>query len=291
MDRSGWRHILTASSVLAIGPLAGAIAGDVRLPGGAPGATAFTSDRPVHGGVMLLISLAIIGAMGTLGARLFGRGHGILCAGLVAAWVAWNQGTTEAVLMNARGGAPLLALVSEAIVVGVCMLAMVGIIERSGGTIGRGSRAEPEASSAPGSRTSGTMFGGAVAVGACAGLLGVHLFGVESLKGQTVFSVFIGSVLAGAAARLVVSGADDGSARTASFAAFLAVAILCVAGPVAAIFVHGEGIAAAAFAGQLVRVANPCASDWLAGGLLGVPIGVWWASAMMPPAEQRAARA
>lgn len=282
MDRSAWRHILTALSVLAIGPLAGAIAGDVRLPGGAHGATALTADRPVHGGVMLLISLAIIGATGTLAARLFGSRHGILCAGLVAGWVAWNQGSTEGVLMNARDGSPLVALVVESAVVGVCMLVMVGVIARHGGGTG---------ASASATAHGRMMFAGAVAVGACAGLLGVHLIGVESLKGQTVFAVFVGSVLAGAAARLVISGVDDSSTRRATFAGFCAIGILCVAGPTAAIAVHGESVAVAAFAGQLVRVANPCAADWLAGGLLGVPVGAWWASAMMPPGDHQAARA
>lgn len=291
MDRSDWRHVLTASSVLAIGPLAGAIAGDVRLPGGSGGATALTSERPVHGGFMLLISLSIVGATGTLGARLFGARHGILCAGLVAAWVAWNHGMTEGVLMNARGGSPLLALAIESLVVGVTMLVMVGVVERVGGGRAAGDRDESGGSETKGRRTRRSMFVGAVAVAACAGLLGVHLFGVESLKGQTVFSVFVGAVLAGAAARLVVSGPDDAAAQSASLAGFAGIALLCVAGPVAAALVHGDEIAAAAFAGQLVRIANPCAADWLAGGLLGVPIGVWWASAMMPPTQKPAVRA
>lgn len=291
MDRSDWRHVLTASSVLAIGPLAGAIAGDVRLPGGAGGATALTSERPVHGGLMLLISLSIVGATGTLGARLFGARHGILCAGLVAAWVAWNHGMTEGVLMNARDSSPLLALAIESLVVGVTMLMMVGAVERVGGVGAAPGPSKAGASETTRRRTSRSMFVGAAAVAACAGLLGVHLFGVESLKGQTIFSVFVGAVLAGAAARLVVSGTDDAAARSASFAGFVAIALLCVAGPVAAALVHGDGVAAAAFAGQLVRVANPCAADWLAGGLLGVPIGAWWASAMMPPTHQPAVRA
>ncbi len=277
MDRSSWRHILTAFSLLAIGPLAGAIAGDIRLPGGSPGATSLSSESPVHGGIMLVIALVLVGATGTLGARLFGSRHGTLCAGLVAAWIAWNQGTTEGVLINARSGAPLPALAVEGMVVGIFLLLTASAIFRAAPRFKR--------SASPGQFRNLPMTLGAVAVGAGAGLLGVHLFGVESLKGQSVFAVFVGAVLAGAAARLVISDADESAPRDAAFAGFGSIALLCAAGPIAALVVHGEGVAAAAFAGRLVRIANPSAADWLAGGLLGVPIGVWWASAMMPPSS------
>lgn len=281
MDRSSWRHILTAFSVLAIGPLAGAIAGDIRLPDGSHGASALTSESPVHGGIMLLIALLIVGATGTLGSRLFGSRHGTLCAGLVAAWIAWNQGSTERVLINARDGSPLPALALEAALVGLFLVSITAAIFRVAPVSRRSDRGSIV-------RTL-PMTLGAIGVGAGAGLLGVHLFGVESLKGQTVFAVFVGAVLAGAAARLVISGADETAPRAATLAGFCSIALLCMAGPLAAILAHGEGASAAAFAGRLVRVANPSAADWLAGGLLGVPIGVWWASAMMPPSSQEPA--
>lgn len=277
VNRNVIRHLLTALAVLAIGPMAGAIAGDVRLPGGAGGATAFTSESPLRGGTLLLIALAIVGATGTLAARLCGTRHGLLCAGLVAAWVAWRQGTVEGVLMNARSGRPLTALALEGALVGCAAVVMVWLVALAGREKGEGK--------VPVLRRPGGGLVLTVVLAGAAGVLGAYLFGVEGIKGQTVFAAFVGAVLAGAAARLVQSEPEGEPGDIPGLGAFVALGLLAVGAPVWAMWSHGSGLVEATFAGHLTRLANLGPADWLAGGLLGVPIGSAWASAMIVPGQ------
>lgn len=276
LARNAVRHILTAVAVLAVGPIAGAIAGDMRLPGGATGATAFTSESAGHGGALLLIALLIVGATGTLISRLCGVRHGLLCAGLVAAWVAWRQGTVEGVLLNARSGVPLRALALEGILVGAAVVAIAWAVS----AVNRESNRPRHDSQRP-PLDIGAVF--TVALAATGAVIGGSLFAVEGIKGQAMFAAFIGAVLAGAAARLVQPETPGERDDTPPIGAFIAIALLAFAAPIAAMWVHGAGVAEAAFGGRLLRVAYPGPVDWMAGALLGVPIGSAWAQAMIYP--------
>lgn len=285
MDRGIFRHILTALAVLAIGPIAGAIAGDVRLPGGANGATALTSESPARGAVLLLIALAITGATGTLAARLYGARQGLLCAGLVGAWVAWRQGTVEGVLINARSGKPLTMLAIEGLLVGAVTVAMVWLVMGAAAAReGRGGIDAAERLSVAGC----VAIGFSAALGAAGATLGAFLFGVEALKGQVVFAAFIGSVCAGAAAQFVRADAEHERRGGIGLGAFVGIAFVAALAPVWAMVSQGSMVAEAAFAGNLARVANVGPVDWLAGALLGVPVGAAWASAMIQPVRTHA---
>lgn len=288
MDRGIFRHILTALAVLAIGPIAGAIAGDVRLPGGANGATALTSESPARGALLLLIALAITGATGTLAARLYGTRQGLLCAGLVGAWVAWRQGTVEGVLINARSGGPLTQLAIEGLLVGAVTVVMVWMVMRAARSRDRAASAHNGrgASELPSALERLPAVAFSAALGATGAMLGSYLFGVEAIKGQTVFAAFIGSVCAGAAAQFVQpEGEHNGGV---GIGAFVGIACVAALAPVWAMWSHGSLVAEAAFAGNLTRVANVGPVDWLAGALLGVPVGAAWAGAMLHPVRAHA---
>lgn len=294
MDRGIFRHMLTALAVLAIGPIAGAIAGDVRLPGGANGATALTSESPARGALLLLIALAITGATGTLAARLYGARQGLLCAGLVGAWVAWRQGTVEGVLINARSGKPLTMLAIEGLLVGAVTVAMVWLVMGAAaardGAEGRSSTSRRASVAREGGGTTERFaaIGFSAALGAAGATLGAYLFGVEALKGQMVFAAFIGSVCAGAAAQFVRADAEHERRGGIGLGAFVGIACVAALAPVWAMWSQGSMVAEAAFAGNLARVANVGPVDWLAGALLGVPVGAAWASAMIQPARAHA---
>lgn len=260
---------------LLVGPVASVVAGGLQLPDGAKGATALTSGDRILGAGLLLVALAMVGASGTLVARLSGARTGALCAGIVAMWIALRQGSPERVILHARSGSPLVWLAFESVIVAGCLPALLWILHVAADQKGLAGRPQLE-------RYRFTLFGAIVAA-AAAGLFGVQLFGVESLKGQTIFSAFVASILAGAASRLVMSAHHDVAVRRAMIAATGGIGLLALAGPLAAMAAHGREVVEAAFAGRLIRLANPAPLDWLSGGLLGVPIGVWWASAMMPP--------
>lgn len=285
MSRATFRHILTALAVLAIGPIAGAIAGDTRLPGGVRGATPMTGEFPLRSALLMLIALAIVGATGTLAARLYGARQGLLSAGLVAVWVASRQGTVERSLTSARSAGPLTLLMIEGILIGAIALMIVWIILR----VSRGSHGSP---GGPGTERASfvigaSTFGFAASLAAVGAVCGAYLIGVEAMKGQVLFAAFAGSVLAGAASRFVRH--DVGLSGPAALGTFAGVAFVGVLGPVWASVCLGDGVVAAAFAGSLPRVSGIGPSDWLAGALLGVPVGDAWASAMFQSAAPEAA--
>ena len=279
MDRGVFRHILTALAVLAIGPIAGAIAGDIRSPGGASGATALTSESPARGGLLLLIALTMVGATGTLAAKLYGARQGLLCAGLVAAWVAWRQGTVESVLVNARSGGPMAALATEGLLVGAAAVTIAWLVFR----VTREPPAVRSEASSPRMECAGeaVSIAFAASLAAAGAIIGAYLVGVEELKGQLVFAAFVGSVFAGAGARFVRP--ETTLAGTSTIGAFAGIAVVGVAGPVWAMLMHGDGMVGAAFAGAIPRVAGVGPTEWLAGALLGVPVGDAWAGAMFQP--------
>jgi hypothetical protein len=61
----------------------------------------------------------------------------------------------------------------------------------------------------------------------------------------------------------------------------LALAVLGLAGPLVAKGVQGSRLVEATYAGELLALARPLSLDWAAGALLGVPLGLAWAGAML----------
>jgi hypothetical protein len=111
--------------------------------------------------------------------------------------------------------------------------------------------------------------------------LGAYLIAAEALKGQTVFAAIGGGVLAAAFGRL--------ASQSVSPVLFLiGVVIVATLGPVTATLAHppGLGLVQAAIEGSLFRLARPLPFDWLAGGFIGVPLGLWWAGSMIEKQEQ-----
>lgn len=280
MARSAYRHVLTVLSLAAIGPMAGSLVGGLRLPDGAVGATALTSESPVRGLVLLSISLLVAGATGVVASRIRGWRHGMLCAGFVVAWVAWRQATIEETLIHARDGGPLVRLAIEGAFAGGAACAIGWAVRAADRRKRRGGEAEGEWSAV----TVGVIAAAAVAT------VGAHVVAVEPLKGQAVFAAFVGSVLAGGASWLAMGGEGGGRREPPArrvMAPLVGIALVAAGGPVAAVVVHGTGLGAAeaAFAGRILRVATVGPSDWAAGALLGVPVGMAWAASLFPRAN------
>jgi hypothetical protein len=290
------RLITIAVCLVVAGPLAGSVVGGLRLPDGSSGATGLTSQTPGVGALVLLVAISIAGLAGVGASRLFGARHGMLCAGLVMAWVAWRQGTAERIVMQTRDGASMLLLALEGVLVGVAGVLVAAAVLAADGGRGREGRSDLGASVAQGAFVEVWMGnlaalirgfrwgGGGWVVSAGVGLVlaasAATLLGVEGLKGQMVFAAVGAGALAGAASRALERGRE--LAVVSVLAPFVAIGVLGVAGPLVAWWFQRGEVVEMAFAGRLFRVANPIASDWLAGALLGMPLGVTWAGSLLP---------
>jgi len=112
----------------------------------------------------------------------------------------------------------------------------------------------------------------AIIAGAAAG----WFIGVNPHKGQAVFAAIAAGVIGGAAGRLV-----DFEVSLPSL--MLPIVVLAVLGPLSGYAMAGGGgaqVVQAAYKGTLFPLANITALDWIAGALLGIPMGVAWAGSM-----------
>ena len=59
------------------------------------------------------------------------------------------------------------------------------------------------------------------------------------------------------------------------------IAVLAIVGPLSGEALASSGVVATTYKGNLFPLANISALDWIAGGLLGIPLGVAWAGSMI----------
>jgi hypothetical protein len=263
-----WTFYLAAFFL--IGPLAAALPGGLRGEGGSPGASPLVSTAPALGLLLALAALAIAGTVGAVAARLVGSAAGLTTAGIIAAWAAFRTGTVEALVRAAQSGRPLLVLALEGLLLGIAALAMASLI------LAAGRPADSPAGSAPDRRFFARGDLAALPVALLGGALGAALIAGSAIKGQTIAAAIVGGIGVGVAARLV-------SGRAGIPAMFIAIAALAILGPLAGYVMAGGGgggILQSAYRGSLFPLAWVGPLDWVAGGLLGIPIGIGWAHSL-----------
>ena len=284
-----WAFYLAA--LLLVGPLAASLLGGLRAPGGGPDATPLVSSSPAMGVALALAALAIALALGALAARLVGTMAGMSTAGLVVAWASWRTGTVDELVRTAQSGRPLISLAIEGLIFGVCGLGIILIIASMGRAhaeaIARRTQDNPQQAPPPagfGAQLTTSLhevFKGkgiaiALPIAIVAGGAAAMFIAGSPLKGQAIAAAIVGGIAVGAASRLV----DVGATFTTMV---IAVAALAVLGPLSGVATAGTGagLVRATYAGTLFPLAWITPLDWIAGGLLGIPMGVSWAGSMM----------
>lgn len=267
------------SALFVFGPIAGMLMASVRAVDGGVAATPLVSASPMAGVLAALGAVAIALVVGAVAARLLGLAPGMTAAGLIMAWAAWRSGTIEGLVRAEQSGAPLRSLAIEGLlfgVIGVILAAALAMISRHDGYGHSGHRAE-----GGGLRLvlPGKAVLPALGVGLLAGAVVAWFLAVSPLKGQAVLSAVCAAVAMAAAARLV-------DLRTPMAGLAIPVAALAVLGPLAGLALAGNGgsvsgVVASVYRGTLAPIANITPLDWIAGGLLGIPMGVAWAGSMM----------
>lgn len=278
-----WSLVLLALFVF--GPIAGRMVATLRAPDGGPDATPLVSSQPAMGLVIGIAAMFVAVLPGLLAARLVGLGSGLGAAGLGLAWVAWRTGTVDELLRRAQSASPLWTLAVEGLIFGVLAVLLGGVLVVASGEdrheVERASDEKVNEKQGFVPRLAACLINSVAGPGAAFGLLVAVIAGAlagwlvaqEPLKGQCVAA----GMAAGLAAAVVGRIAEY---RTPTTTIFLALAVLATVGPLTGALLQGNAERASQ-AGTLFALSYPVPLDWIAGGLLGIPIGTAWASSML----------
>lgn len=271
-----WGMLLLAFAV--VGPLASLPLAAVRDADGGHAMSMFVNDGVFPGVLAGLLVFAAALALGVAGAFLFSTGWACAYAGIVIAWGAYRCGTLEDIIRQARSDAPLGMLAAEGF---ACIMAagiIAGVIQRIS-VKRQGLALTPGALIVQGDvpKIPAITQVAVVAGGALAGAV-AYLSAVTDYKGQGIFAAFLASIVAGITVQVVVK--NKGGQATVVLAV-ASVVIPAILGPAAAKILQGSTIVETAFAGRVFPLARVMGLDWAAGALLGAPVGLGWAGAMI----------
>ncbi len=261
-----------------VGPLASLPLAAVRDADGGHAMSMLVNDGVFPGVLAALLVFAAALALAAAGAFLFSTGWACAYAGIVIAWGAYRCGTLEDIIRQARSDAPLGMLAAEGF---ACIMAagiIAGVIQRisvkrQGLALTRGSLiVQGDVPRIPAIAQVALIAGGVLA-----GIV-AYLAAVTDFKGQGIFAAFLASIFAGVAAQVVVKSKGGQATVVLAVASIVIPAIL---GPAAAKILQGSNIVDIAFAGRVFPLARIMGLDWAAGALLGVPVGLGWAGAMI----------
>lgn len=291
------RWALYFTAILVAGPIAASLIAPLRGPGGATEATVLTSTAPLAGILAIVVAAAIAAVMGVVTARLVqSMRAGMIAAGLVLIWVAFESARMDDMVRAWRSAQPLWLAAGEGIIVGALLIGVAALVVLVGGRGGgddeaghaHGAKPVPIARRLFGSNMAESIM--AVGAGVLAGGAAAFFVAVTPLKGQAIAAAIVGSLTAAAAGRLIEH-------RAPLVLLMIPPAILAVLGPALGALLAGAGIGAGSadsgivgtvYRGGLFPLAYITPLDWLAGALPGVPLGVAWAASMV---EKRSAPA
>ncbi|MCA9299668.1 MAG: hypothetical protein KDA28_11410, partial [Phycisphaerales bacterium] len=220
----------------------------------------------------------------------FGARAGSVAAGFVAAWAAYRTGTVDGFIRRTQDNSVFTMLAVEGLLVG-----LVGAAIWMGILVAGRAQTSKEAIN----ETTGLSIGGllkrALTTRSCQAAFVVAIFAggaaawavvQEPLKGQTIFGAGVAGIAAGLAGRLVgvTIGEEPGGVPV-----ILAMAVLSFVGPLTVYLAPGsDDVVGSLYSGDFVGSAAPLSLDWLAGSLLGVPIGLNWVGSMMDKRQPEA---
>jgi hypothetical protein len=245
------------------------VMGGLRGPDGGLAATPLVSAAPASGIVAGLIAAAIALGVGLFAAKFLGLGPGMTAAGLVLAWAAWKTGTVEGLVRSAQSSQPLKVLALEGLLFGLVAVVITAAL----GFFAKRDAHHDHAHAGTSKYT--VAMGPAIGAALVAGAVVAWLLAVSPLKGQAIAAAIAAATIASAAARLV----DFKAPMPALIIPVVALAIL---GPLTGVAMAGHaGVVTRVYDGSLFPIANITPLDWIAGGLLGIPLGVAWAGSMI----------
>jgi hypothetical protein len=252
----------------------------LRAHDGGLATTLLVNSTPIRGLVYALASFILAGVMGALGARFVDARTGLLAAGITLAWPAGRAGQVDVILRAAESASPLVTMAIEGAIVGVLGILLASFIYALGKPKEQVAGVDKPTLARVLPAAVRRAFVGpglliALPVAIVIGAAGAWLIALSPLKGQTISAAIVAGVIGGAAGRI----ADY---RIPAQSLMVAIAILATVGPLTAfIFKTGASPVEAAYAGRMFALSWIAPLDWVAGGLIGVPLGVSWAASLI----------
>ncbi len=246
-----WIPALTAAFVL--GPVAGLLAAQLTDAAGGPHATLLVTQIPILGaacaaGVGLIAALA-----GLMGVRIGTPNVGLFSAGIVLCWAAARSGRVDEIIAVSRSS-PFHRFVLEGLLVALVALLLIETLRR----FRRHTPDEPPL----------LLSARALGVGIVGAAFTAWLFAADAAKGQTIAAAVAAGVMGAALSRMMLVSIPP------RIIAVIPVA-LGILSPLFAMFITEDAVRAS-FEGSLFRLGLITPLDWLAGGLIGIPIGLAW---------------
>ncbi|MDX2148166.1 MAG: hypothetical protein SFZ23_11660 [Planctomycetota bacterium] len=290
MAKNVSRWIVVLLALLVLGPLAAWFTGLLRGPTGGENATLLASSSPIGGFLAGLTAIAIATLFGCVVSRLLSLKAGLNAAGLILAWASWPLGTFESVVREHRAPGVLITLGIEGLIVGALGIASIVAIVAAGrvhltkAIVGPDLDLRSEKSLArslvQSLATRDFLAAAGIALAAGAALAWVVAF--ESLKGQSLMAAVAAGIAAGAAGQL--ASQSFGRPATPVIPA-AALGLLAFLGPLVGFAFAGGNFLTDAYAGNFFPLAVPNSLNWVAGMLLGGPVGLAWAGSMIEKHE------
>jgi hypothetical protein len=278
------RWALLLASLLAVGPACSALLASARDAHGGHAVSMLVGGSLSHSlpaGLLLFAGAALVG---WLGARFFALSTGFASAGLVLAWGAWRTSTFDQLIRRTHSPAELpmlaaegaIALLAASAIAWVCWHASRAHRPSSANTAPTPQTFLSHIATAKDRAAAPKAAVIAVLLSAVAGAAVAYVIAATPLKGQTIAAAFVAAIAAGVVAQLAVQGMH---ASPTPVAVVVGLVLPAVVAPFLAR--ADSALVAHTFANSVVPIAKVMPLDWAAGAVLGAPIGLGWAGAMM----------
>lgn len=269
MLRSVLRWTLPILALLVLGPLAYALTTRLRNGVGGPDATLLVGQSLLAGLGAGLVALLLAAAGGYASLRLTDERTALRTAGFTLAWAAWGTGAMDDIYRLAGSPAGILAVAFEGLLVAAAALALLLLL------------LAPEHADAPKPLRSILSPASLAALGVGAAVTAAATFVTvpNAIRGQAVLGAIAAAIAGAAAARLATASMDD---RPSRLALHLGPVLPAVVAPLVLFAVPGLAkLDRAAALDALPALARLQPLDWLAGVLLGAPLGLAWVGSML----------
>ncbi|MEL7483451.1 MAG: hypothetical protein AAFN41_03760, partial [Planctomycetota bacterium] len=246
-----WIPALTAAFVL--GPIAGLLAAQLTDAAGGPHATLLVTQTPLLGAACALGVALIASFAGLLGVRIGTPNVGLFSAGIVLCWASARSGRVDEIIAVSRSS-PFHRFVLEGLLVALVALILIETIRR----FRRHTPPEPPL----------LLSARALGVGVIGAAFTAWLIAADAAKGQAIAAAVAAGIMGAALSRMMLVSVPP------RIIAVVPV-VLGILSPLIAMVITDDAVRSS-FEGTLFRLALITPLDWLAGGLIGIPLGLAW---------------
>lgn len=268
MSRAISRWILLLTAFWVLGPAAAYLVTLRHAPNGGSDVSILITDSLTASIGTALVSLLLAIGAGLVGSRLFGTRTGLFAAGLVLVWPAWAAGSMNGIVRHAPSGSTFRLLAVEGLMLGLAAAAVAIMIAKVYRHPADGSNSGGKQ---PKSAGSGARLMPALPIALGVAVVAALAVARTELPGQTIAAAFAAGLLGAMAAAIVEPRLNPGVLLACL------VALACI-GPASAAVVEGDGSVRRFYAGTIMPMARITPMHWVAGLMLGVPVGASWAS-------------